>query len=33
MTIAAESVCMNVRRQILLPCREFEKFPRLSIAA
>ena len=33
MTIAAESVGMDVQRRFLLHCREFEKFSKLSIAA
>jgi len=33
MTIAAESVHMDVRRRFLLHCREFEKFSKLSLAA
>ena len=33
MTIAAQSVRMDVKRQFLLHCREFEKFSKLSIAA
>ncbi len=31
--IAAESVGMAVQRRFLLHCREFEKFPKLSLAA
>jgi len=33
MTIAAESVGTDVKRQFLLHCREFERFPKLSLAA
>ena len=33
MTIVAEDVCMDVKRRILLHCREFEKFSKLNIAA
>jgi len=33
MTIAAESVRMDVRRRFLMHCREFENFSKLSIAA
>jgi len=33
MPIAAESVCMDVRRRFLLHCREFEDFSKPSIAA
>jgi len=33
MTIATESVATDVKRRFLLPCREFEKFSKLSLAA
>jgi len=32
-TIAAEGVRMDVKRRLLLHCREFEKFSKLSLAA
>ena len=32
MTIATESIRMGVKRRFLLHCRQFEKFPKLSIA-
>ena len=33
MVIAVRSVCVAVSDRFLLHCREFEKFPKLSIAA
>ena len=33
MTIAADSVRMDVKRRFLLHCREFEEFPKLRLAA
>ena len=33
MTIAVETVRMDLKRRFLLPCREFEKFSTLSLAA
>jgi len=32
-TIAADSVRMDVKRRFLLHCREFEEFSKLSLAA